>query len=804
MKKLLCIGAFMALASCNREHQAGLMLRVSSELSTPADIDSVRIQIVHATRGEVARTDIVMSAAPTERFPFTFSIGPSQTSKEGPYTFRLIGMLKGRPRTVREAITDVPRADMRTLSMAVEFLCYDKVKLLENGDAVGLCPAGQTCIAGECKPIPTYRPEELPIYVATPTAPTDTGTDCYDAPQCFAAPILLFPDMASCRVARPAGPNLTIALLLPADSPGIPYQGRKLVAFDSDGVAGWREAGAEVQLPTGICTILKQFPGSATLVASAAWLNKSTAVALCAVPTSNADAAVTPSSDTGTEAAIDATIDAITDTTMVTDVSSISDANDAHETQPDVERPELGTTTADVGLEVALPGQCEAIGGGFLEAGTSCDAGVCNGTGQCGQCVPGENRCNGKTRQTCTPAGNWSAGTDCLSICTDGECRGVCTPGVDKQCRTDNKTLQTCDATGTYVDSETCQFVCSIKACTGVCRPGDADCLGNTSRFCNSDGQWVNKTVCPYLCNAGTCTGICTPGDRQCSGSTPQVCTSGAAWQAESPCSFACSGKGVCEPDNVLCWGQNTDGKATPKSGSFTSVSAGSGHACGVRVNGTVACWGNNSDGQSTPPAGTFSSVSAGENVTCGIRTDGTAACWGKAGGGLATPPTGTFSSVSISTTHACGVRANGTVACWGNNSNGQSTPPAGTFSSVSAGDMFTCGLRQDGTIACWGEGSFRRDIPPAGQFIAVSASQLDSLAVRTDGTIAGWGYNPPYGFSGTYTTVSDGISHACGLRADGTASCWGDNYHQQATAKPGAFSSISAGENFTCATLRP
>jgi len=52
----------------------------------------------------------------------------------------------------------------------------------------------------------------------------------------------------------------------------------------------------------------------------------------------------------------------------------------------------------------------------------------------------------------------------------------------------------------------------------------------------------------------------------------------------------------------VECWGDNSSGHASPPSGSFTQISAGALHTCGLRTDGTVACWGNSSNGASTPP----------------------------------------------------------------------------------------------------------------------------------------------------------------------------------------------------------
>ncbi len=77
---------------------------------------------------------------------------------------------------------------------------------------------------------------------------------------------------------------------------------------------------------------------------------------------------------------------------------------------------------------------------------------------------------------------------------------------------------------------------------------------------------------------------------------------------------------------------------------SLASVSVGGRHTCGVAKDGDVVCWGDNRQGQASPPGGAFAVVSAGERHTCGLRPDGTALCWGFDGNGELLVPAGAFS----------------------------------------------------------------------------------------------------------------------------------------------------------------
>ena len=42
-----------------------------------------------------------------------------------------------------------------------------------------------------------------------------------------------------------------------------------------------------------------------------------------------------------------------------------------------------------------------------------------------------------------------------------------------------------------------------------------------------------------------------------------------------------------------MCWGHNSDGQAEAPAGSFTHVTAGLFHSCGLRTDGSIVCWGS-------------------------------------------------------------------------------------------------------------------------------------------------------------------------------------------------------------------
>jgi alpha-tubulin suppressor-like RCC1 family protein len=139
---------------------------------------------------------------------------------------------------------------------------------------------------------------------------------------------------------------------------------------------------------------------------------------------------------------------------------------------------------------------------------------------------------------------------------------------------------------------------------------------------------------------------------------------------------------------------------------SFSQVTAGGLHSCGLTVSGDAWCWGTNQDGAQGVTDGQlgdgtrterispvkvqttlkFSSLFASNNLTCGISS-GTAYCWGRGGHGALgngstkdqLVPTKVATSVGFKQltggpTFTCGLSADSSsvIYCWGSNSLGQ------------------------------------------------------------------------------------------------------------------------------------
>lgn len=303
---------------------------------------------------------------------------------------------------------------------------------------------------------------------------------------------------------------------------------------------------------------------------------------------------------------------------------------------------------------------------------------------------------------------------------------------------------------------------------------------------------------------------------------------------------------GVTTNDVAYCWGSSLYGELgadtvtlnvcyttpypaacpypVPVAGglTFTSISAGRDHTCGVTTAGAAYCWGLSYDGElgadsatlaancrtvyrcsaPVPVSGdlTFASVSAGSALSCGVTTAGAAYCWGtnrsgELGIGTADGPeqcnvfpggpsscshvpvavTGglAFTTVTALEASACGLTTAGAAYCWGYNAGllGSGVPLGSfaaapvrvggglTFTSIAAGLQYGCGVTATGAAFCWGVGD--NGVFGNGTTTHISATPLD---------IAG-GH-----LFQALSAANGSLGHTCGLTTDGVAYCWGSN----------------------------
>lgn len=234
----------------------------------------------------------------------------------------------------------------------------------------------------------------------------------------------------------------------------------------------------------------------------------------------------------------------------------------------------------------------------------------------------------------------------------------------------------------------------------------------------------------------------------------------------------------------------------------FTAISRGATHACGVTSDGAAYCWGDNTNGDlgdgstdaSTIPVPvtgglTFKAVSAGVYHTCGLTTHGAIYCWGNDHNGelgngstsynnpspVLVSSDSSFITVGAGYQYSCGVTRSGAAYCWGRNSDGElgdgnltsSSLPVlvsggHSFAALSAGYFHACGLTSTVDAYCWGRNTEGQlgdgttqpsSMPvPVGRFARISAGQYATCGIKTGGAAYCWGYNG-YGQLGSAST---------------------------------------------------
>lgn len=290
------------------------------------------------------------------------------------------------------------------------------------------------------------------------------------------------------------------------------------------------------------------------------------------------------------------------------------------------------------------------------------------------------------------------------------------------------------------------------------------------------------------------------------------------------------------EDGQAYCWGHNQygklgDGSSTHRSSptavlgghTFTMISTGNFNTCALDTSGSAYCWGRGANGAN------------GDGTTTQRNTPRAVA------GGH------TFTMISTGRLYACGIKDDNTAWCWGYNNYGQlgdgsstnrTSPRAVTgghnFKYIAAGEFATCAIKTDDTIMCWGRGTYgnlgnastsNRNYPvainTAQTFSDVVVGEHHACAISaTDSTRWCWGYNgnrqlgdgtttqktsPIQIGSETWSSVSAGYQHSCGITSDGVGMCWGENNNgrigDSTTTDRSTPTSVSGGHTFGVTT---
>jgi alpha-tubulin suppressor-like RCC1 family protein len=215
-----------------------------------------------------------------------------------------------------------------------------------------------------------------------------------------------------------------------------------------------------------------------------------------------------------------------------------------------------------------------------------------------------------------------------------------------------------------------------------------------------------------------------------------------------------CSGQCSLRPRQV-----NTRSRTRP----YVLIDAGVLHSCGITLI-EVRCWGT---GYNTPVTNQNIYLLGNDSI---FQRDTAVLITGV-----------TLAAIGVGGRHACGLTQVGEVRCWGRNDKGQlgsasnaDSPSPVTvigvngFSGVSVGQDHSCALAPNGTAVCWGSNSSGQ----LGDTVVTQCATVDdtgipiSVSCRT---------SPITVFGGlSFTLLSAGWNHTCGITTRGAAFCWG------------------------------
>ncbi len=247
------------------------MVALQTDMSIPKDVDSIQIQVsVYGNTLFENRYDVGPSAL---LIPATLALVAGEESP--PVRIQVSARQKGKLRTLREAITTIPRDRIATLRMPIQWLCDGHARDTDSGNPESTCPEGQTCVAGRCESA-NVDSASLKTYDSRDIFGGGSGKGdgtCFDTVSCFSdgvgVDVRLHAD-GRCGFEKPLGAeNINVALVLKKGSDGICGPEACLIPLDAAADSGWYEQDGLIMVPRAVCDRLEQDPEKTPVVAVA-------------------------------------------------------------------------------------------------------------------------------------------------------------------------------------------------------------------------------------------------------------------------------------------------------------------------------------------------------------------------------------------------------------------------------------------------------------------------------------------------------------------------------------------------------